>query len=238
MRSGGNESMDEHSVMTGRDTILSSIRRSLGVRGDETPRRAAVANRLNQHPAGVIPARGQGDREARCDLFRTMMEQAAGTVEEIASAADVPAAVSAFLRARNLPSSVRRGDDPRLAAMPWGRERTLEVTTGPSDGNQLVAVSHAFGGVAETGTLMLMSGPDNPTTLNFLPDTHIVVLSADDVAGDYETLWQRLREKFPGRTMPRTVNMITGPSRSADIEQTLILGAHGPRQLHVIVVRD
>ena len=224
--------------MSSRDAVLASIRRSLGVRGDEKPRRAAVTERLNHHPAGVIPARGQGDREARCDLFRTMMEHAAGTVDEIARTADVPAAISAFLRSRNLPMSVRRGGDPRLAAMPWERERTLEVTTGPSDGNQLVAVSHAFGGVAETGTLMLISGTDNPTTLNFLPDTHIVVVKADDVAGDYESLWQRLRQDFSGRTMPRTVNMITGPSRSADIEQTLILGAHGPRQLHVIVVRD
>jgi L-lactate dehydrogenase complex protein LldG len=224
--------------MSSRDTILASIRRSLGVRGDEAPRRAAVQDRLTTHPAGVIPARGQGDRDARCDLFRRMMEHAAGTVEEIARTADVPAAVSAFLRARNLPMSVRRGGDPRLAAMPWERERTLEVTTGASDGGQLVAVSHASGGAAETGTLMLVSGPDNPTTLNFLPDTHIVVLNADDIAGDYEALWQRLRRQYPDRTMPRTVNLITGPSRSADIEQTLILGAHGPRQLHVIVVRD
>jgi L-lactate dehydrogenase complex protein LldG len=85
---------------------------------------------------------------------------------------------------------------------------------------------------------MLVSGPDNPTTLNFLPDTHIVVIDAKDVAGDYETVWQKLREKFGGGRMPRTVNLITGPSRSADIEQTLILGAHGPRRLHVMVVGE
>jgi L-lactate dehydrogenase complex protein LldG len=92
--------------------------------------------------------------------------------------------------------------------------------------------------VAESGTLVLVSGEDNPTTLNFLPDTHIVVVSADDVAGDYETVWQRIREQYGAGTMPRTVNLITGPSRSADIEQTLILGAHGPRRLHVIVVGE
>ena len=101
-----------------------------------------------------------------------------------------------------------------------------------------MAVSHAFGAAAESGTLMLVSGPDNPTTLNFLPDTHVVVLDAKDVAGDYETLWRRVREKFGEGTMPRTVNLITGPSRSADIEQTLILGAHGPRRLHVMVVGE
>ena len=222
--------------MNSRDTILASIRRSLGVAGTEQPRREGVADRLKEHPQGIVPARGQRDPHARVELFRTMMELASGTVEESARADDVPAAVSAFLRAHNLPFVVRRGSDPRLEAMPWARERTLEVAVGPSDGGDLVAVSHAFGAAAETGTLMLTSGADNPTTLNFLPDTHIVVVEAEDIAGDYEGLWQRLRKTFGPGTMPRTVNWITGPSRSADIEQTLILGAHGPRRLHVIVI--
>ncbi|MGC2780786.1 MAG: LUD domain-containing protein, partial [Bradyrhizobium sp.] len=81
-------------------------------------------------------------------------------------------------------------------------------------------------------------GPDNPTTLNFLPDNHIVVLDAATLAGDYESVLARLRDVFGTGRMPRTINMITGPSRSADIEQTLILGAHGPRRLHVIVVGE
>jgi L-lactate dehydrogenase complex protein LldG len=150
----------------------------------------------------------------------------------------VPAAVAAFLRAHNLPMAIRRGEDPRLAAMPWPREQTLTVATGPSIGNDLVAISHAFGAAAESGTVMLVSGRENPTTLNFLPDTHLVVIEAKDVAGDYETLWQRLREQFGPGLLARSVNLITGPSRSADIEQTLILGAHGPRRLHVIVVGE
>jgi L-lactate dehydrogenase complex protein LldG len=224
--------------MNSRDVILGSIRRSLGATGREAPRRQAVADRLADHPRGLIPERGQKPAPERLALFHQMVEAAAATIQEVARPEDVPAAVSSFIRAHNLPMSARRGDDPRLASMPWERERTLEVTTGPSDGHQLVAVSHAFGGVAETGTLLLTSGPDNPTTLNFLPDTHIVVIDAKDVAGDYESVLARLREKFGAGQMPRVVNMITGPSRSADIEQMLILGAHGPRRLHVMVVGD
>jgi L-lactate dehydrogenase complex protein LldG len=223
--------------MAARDIIFGSIRRSLGVSGKEATRRKAVADRLGQHPPGIVPARGQLAAKERLALFRTMVEAANGSVEEIA-AADVPSAVAAFLRAHNLPMKLKRGADPRLAALPWERERTLEVSVGPSDGSDLVALSHAFGAAAESGTLMLVSGPDNPTTLNFLPDTHIVVIDAKDVAGDYETLWRRLRKKFGDGLMPRTVNLITGPSRSADIEQTLILGAHGPRRLHVMVVGE
>ncbi len=223
--------------MTARATLFASIRRSLGVTGDEPARRAAVAARIEQHPRGVIPARGQLAPAERMKLFVQMVEAANGSAERLAHAADVPAAVAALLRRHNLPMQIRRGEDARLAALPWAEQRTLEVSTGASDGRQLAAVSHAFGGVAETGTLIMASGPDNPTTLNFLPDTHIVVIDAKDIAGDYESVWQRVRETF-GAALPRTINMITGPSRSADIAQILILGAHGPRRLHVIIVGE
>jgi len=228
----------ESGTMSARDQVLNAIRRSLGVTGREAPRRKEVADRIAGHPPGVMPARGQLAGQERLALFARMVEGAAGSVERVADGADVPVAVAEFLRKHNLPPAVRRGDDRRLASMPWQRVATLDVTTGISDGKQLASVSHAFAGVAETGTLILTSGPDNPTTLNFLPDNHIVVVEAKDVAGDYEAIWQRLRDAFGDRAMPRTVNMITGPSRSADIEQTLILGAHGPRRLHVIVVGE
>jgi len=224
-------------VTGARDAIFANIRRSLGVTGAEPTRREEVADRLKAHPRGVIPKRGQLEPQARIDLFRTMVEAASGTVDMVARD-KVPAAIAAFLRAHNLPMRLRRGADARLAALPWDQERTLTIDVGPSDGNQLAAVSHAFGAIAESGTLMLTSGADNPTTLNFLPDTHIVVVDAKDVAGDYETLWARLRLALGEGVMPRTVNLITGPSRSADIEQTLILGAHGPRRLHVVVVGE
>jgi len=100
-----------------------------------------------------------------------------------------------------------------------------------------VAVAHAFGGVAETGTLVLVSGPGNPTTLNFLPDYAIAVVRESDITGAYETVWERLRAAYGKGVMPRTVNWVTGPSRSGDIEQTILLGAHGPRSVHIVVVR-
>jgi len=222
--------------VSARDLVFASIRSALGVTGQEAPRRKIVADRLAQHPSGIVPKRGQLAPQDRCALFADMVTAAAGSVETVADAASVPGAVADFLRRHNLPLAVRRGEDVHLAALPWEREGALDVTVGPSDGNQLASVSHAFAAVAETGTLVLTSGADNPTTLNFLPDNHIVVVNASDVAADFETVFGRLRTRFPSRQMPRVVNMITGPSRSADIEQTLILGAHGPRRLHVILV--
>jgi len=224
--------------MSAREQILGSIRRSLGVTGTEAPRRKEVADRISGHPRGVIPARGQVSGQERIALFVRMVEAAAGSVARLDDRAGVPAAVAEFLRQNNLPMAVRRGADPRLAGLPWERAGTLEVSTAPWDASALSSVSHALSGVAETGTLALVSGPDNPTRLNFLPDNHIVVIDAKDIVGDYESIWPRLREKFGDRMMPRVVNFITGPSRSADIEQTLIMGAHGPRRLHVIVVGD
>ena len=120
-------------------------------------------------------------------------------------------------------------------AMPWDRTQ-IEVSHGASDGSDAVSVSHAYAGIAETGTLVMTSGPDNPTTLNFLPETEIAVVTAADIAGDYESVWDRLQPVGGESRLPRTVNLITGPSRSGDIEQILLLGAHGPRNLHIIVV--
>lgn len=225
-------------MTSARDTVLGTVRRSLGVTGAEAPRHGAVKARLAGHPAGVVPGRGHVPAAERVSLFARMVEAAAGTAEWTADPAGVPAAVTAFLRGLNLPLAIRHGDDERLTSLPWDSAGMLAVSRGPSRGDDLAAVSHAFAAVAETGTLVLTSGPDNPTTLNFLPDVHIVVVRASDLAPDFETVMARLRTVHGPGSMPRTVNLVTGPSRSADIEQTLILGAHGPRRLHVIVVGE
>src|SRR3546814_21166695 len=117
---------------------------------------------------------------------------------------------------------------------------TLFRSGGKTEGQDVVSVTAAFAGIAETGKRMLHSGPERPTTLNFLPDTHIVVLRAGQVVGPYEDAWARLRQarRDAGRDFPRTVNLITGPSRTADIEQTVQLGAHGPRRLHIVIIED
>lgn len=222
--------------MSGRERILSNVRRAMGVNAGDTTRRATVADRLVRTPQGIVPNRGHLPAEERIALFRQKVEAVHATTVRIADPGAVPAAVSEYLRGHNLPQAIRMGADERLSAMPWGSVPGLAVEHGRSDGSDLVCVSHAEAGVAETGTLVLISGPDNPTTLNFLPDVHVIVVEAATVAADYESVWAALRARFGAGVLPRTVNMITGPSRSADIEQTLLLGAHGPRSLHVVIV--
>lgn len=221
-----------------RDAVMGRIRRAVGANpANDGERRAAVAARLSGAPKGVIPARGQLPPAERLDLFVAMATKADATVTRLDRYGDIAGEVATYLRERNLPAVLRMGRDPRLAGLDFS-DTSLTVTTGPSEGDDLTSLSHAVGAIAETGTLVLTSGPDNPTSLNFLPEYHIVVLDAADVAGDMEVVLGRLRETHGKGTMPRSVNFVTGPSRSADIEQTLLLGAHGPRSLHILVVGE
>jgi L-lactate dehydrogenase complex protein LldG len=221
--------------MSSRDAIFGRIRRSLQVDSGDAGRRAVVIGRLDSPARGVIPTRGQLPAEQQIALFARMAEKTSATVVRLPNAAEVPEEVARFLRAHNLPAEVRMGEDTRLDEMPWEWTQ-ISVRRGAAEGADVTGVSHAFGGVAESGTLVLASGPENPTTINFLPENHIVAIAAGDIVGDYETAWDRLRQRYGKGLMPRTVNMITGPSRSADIEQTLLLGAHGPRRLHIVIV--
>lgn len=219
-----------------RAAILARIRAARGADGHEEPRRRAVRARLGGHPPGVAVAAAELDAAGRLALFRAKALYAAATITEVARAEDLPRAIAQTLAERNLPPALRHGADPRLAALPWERVPLLARSTGRSFGDDRVGLSWADAGVAETGTLVLTSGSDNPTTLNFLPELHLVVLEAANVAAVLEHAFRTLRTRFGAGEMPRTVNLVTGPSRSADIEQTLLYGAHGPKALAILLV--
>jgi L-lactate dehydrogenase complex protein LldG len=222
--------------MTSREAMLATIRSKVS-KGDEESRRATVDAHLAQHRRNLIPARGIGDEEHRLRVFTEMMEAVGGSVEVLDDINDVPHAVADYLRQSNLPAHVRRGSDPVLATLPWHRGGTLDVATGRAVDSDRASITRAFAGVAESGTIIQISGPDNPTTLNFLPEVHIVVLEASNIFASYEEAWTKLRGLMGEGLMPRTVNMISGPSRTGDIEQTIVRPAHGPKNMHVIITR-
>ena len=154
--------------MTSRDTIFASIRRSLHVKGDERIRTAIVEERLDRAPKGVVPARAQLDAAGKLALFIEKAEGVQATVSRVPSAKEVPGEVARYLRDNNLPAALRMGDDPRLSAMPW-KETALDVTTGRSNGLDLSGITHAETAIAETGTLAILSGHENPTPWNSTP---------------------------------------------------------------------
>lgn len=221
--------------MSGRDEILGRLRRSLK-RSDGTGA-AEVDARLQGRRRNLVPERTNREPAALLALFEEKVQAVQGTVRRIADLGQVPAAVADHLKAHNLPPKVCIAPVPDLDGLPWSEATPLlEVRSGVPKGDDLVGVARAAAGVAETGTLMLLSGPTGPSTLNFLPDDHIVVLRAEEVVGAYEDGWDLLRERFGVGEMPRTVNFVTGPSRTGDIEQTIVNGAHGPRRLHILLV--
>jgi L-lactate dehydrogenase complex protein LldG len=220
--------------MTGRDDILGGIRKALKRGALDAAAAAALRARLDTPARNLIPARATVlDDAGQVDLFVAMAEEVQSTVDRVASLVDVPSAVALYLASENLPAELVMAPDPALDAIPWNERPLLRLRRGKAAPGDQVSVTPAFAGIAETGTLMLISGPETPTTLNFLPDTHIVVLRADQVLPHYEEGWSRLRARG---AMPRTVNFITGPSRTGDIEQRIQLGAHGPRRLHIVLV--
>lgn len=215
--------------MSARDSILAKIRRSqeAGALRDApgaTERIAAPA------PRAPIPAIAQTEGRERVERFIEKARAVDATASKIASLEDLPAALAEELRNRNLPAAIRMGAEAAFADLDWS---ALEVSHGPGRRVEPAAISMAQFGVAETGTLVLASGPDNPVTLTFLAETHFAVLKAEDLKGGYEEMWAAWRERGLD---PRTVNWVTGPSRSADIGQRLQLGAHGPVALHIFVV--
>ena len=212
--------------MSARDNILARIRRATGG-GDAV----AVAVRLGQRDVQLapVPAQAQTQGEARIAQFMEKATAVDATVSRLASLDDLPAALADELRQRNLPAAIRTGSDPAFAR-DWG---TVEHSIGIGRLVEPATLSRAELAMAETGTLVLASGPENPVTLTFLGETHFVVLAADDIKAGFEDMWADWRQRALD---PRTINMVTGPSRSADIGQTLQLGAHGPVALHVFVV--
>lgn len=221
-----------------RERVLSGIRQALG-RGPLSGTAAAdLENRLDHPAPNVLPARGRLNRASRIKLFMTEAEKVNATTERLKTWNDVPSSVANYLNSANLPTTLRVATGQKIDAIPWSAEPLLTVATGPAEGSDAVSVTGAFAGVAETGTLVMLSGPEHPTTLNFLPDTHIAVLPADQIVGTYEEIWARLRDTLGHGRLPRVVNWITGPSRTADIEQTLQLGAHGPVRLHILIVDE
>jgi L-lactate dehydrogenase complex protein LldG len=152
--------------------------------------------------------------------------------------ASVAEEVTCYLASENLPAQVVMAPDPALDEIPWSARPLLQIRRGRAEQIDAVSLTPCLAAIAETGTLMLVSGAETPTTLNFLPDTHIVLVRGEQVVASYEDGWDLVRARASGvsGTLPRTINFITGPSRTGDIEQRIQLGAHGPRRLHIILL--
>ena len=211
-----------------RESILARIRarQAKGAVPDEAER-AAVTAHVRAHSVNARP-RMDWDPVSR---FRERALGLASTVEEVESIQLVPAAVARYLRSHALPLTAVCWRE--LAALDW-RAAGIEVAVRGARDTDLVGITGAYCAVAETGTLMTVSGPATPSTVSLLPETHVAIVSRSRIVRGMEEAWQLARGELG--TLPRAVNFISGPSRTADIEQTVTLGAHGPYRVHIVLV--
>lgn len=214
--------------MNARASILARIRNAQGRPATpDAEERNLVDQYIAAHPRGPLP-HVDADAVAR---FRDRALNLATTLEELRSVAEIPVAVARYLNGLNLPPAGVCW--PEFAALDWAAQG-LQVATRAANGKDLVGITGAFCAIAETGTLMMCSGPQTPPAASLLPETHIAVVPCNRVVARMEDAWSLLRVEHA--EMPRAVNFVSGPSRTADIEQTVTLGAHGPYRVHVILI--
>jgi L-lactate dehydrogenase complex protein LldG len=216
--------------LSARERILARIRKAQG-RGASRPSQAeleAIGTYLRAHPRGTLP-KVDGDLVAR---FRARAESMQSTTDEVASEGDIPAAVARYLKSGKLPLAGCVW--PQLAHLDW-KAAGLALEPRGAMSEDALGVTGAFAAIAETGTLVLASGPDTPATASLLPETHVAVLRAGRIVAHMEDAFALVREAFG--QLPRAINFVSGPSRTADIDQTIVLGAHGPSRVHIILIR-
>jgi L-lactate dehydrogenase complex protein LldG len=218
-----------------RASILQRIRARQGRNAVPDEReQAAIDTYIAQHPSGPRPTVPSDLRQQ----FRAMAERMSSTVDEVVTMDDAPSAVARYLASQQLlPSAVVW---PALSHLDWKGAGIAAAARAPkrdeSNGADLVGITGCYCALAETGTVVLLSGAQTIASTHLLPETHIALVPASRIVAGMEDAFALLRAERPGETMmPRAINMVSGPSRTGDIEQTIVLGAHGPYRVHIVV---
>jgi L-lactate dehydrogenase complex protein LldG len=218
-----------------RNAVLAKVRAALGKTGDRAQAMAAAHAYVAAHEHGPRPA-------MPADLVERFLRRATdmeSTVERIATIAQLPKAVARYIDALDLDPSLAEQKShrgvcwPEFAGLDWS-DAGLAIEARPAHGKDRLGITGAFCAVAETGTLVITSGSATPTASMLLPDTHVAVVRPDRIVAGMEEAFALIRAECG--TMPRAVNFVSGPSRTGDIEQTIVVGAHGPFRVHIIVV--
>jgi L-lactate dehydrogenase complex protein LldG len=214
-----------------RDAVLGRVRKALGGASPVAEADAYIAAHIHG-PRPSMPV----------DLAQRFLERAtdmSSTVERVAAIESVPGAVARYIDGLALPPALAMQKShegvcwPELASLDWA-SAGLAIDGRPTVGHDRLGITGCFCAIAETGTLVLVSGAQTPTATALLPDTHVAVVRADRIVSGMEEAFALIRRDLG--VMPRAVNMISGPSRTGDIEQTIVLGAHGPYRVHILLL--
>ncbi|MEH6588725.1 MAG: LUD domain-containing protein [Halioglobus sp.] len=210
-----------------RTDIIARIRHaSRGASADNIKQELAS---LGQAPASPLPS------GSLAESFLVKVLRNHGTVDCVGAKSDAAKAVAQYLYDRYRTRKIIAGNDPKLAAMPW-RDGGVLPRFGAAEDGDLASVSYARVGIAETGSIVTWTGKANPATNNLLVEDHIVLLDIEDLVKNLEQAWQYIEASQSDAGRHRGINFISGPSSTADIDIQLTMGAHGPRNWHIIVI--
>jgi L-lactate dehydrogenase complex protein LldG len=219
----------------GRANILARVRSALNVTGPAPDRAAAAQHYVASHAQGPRPA----PLLDLVDQFIRRARDMASTLEPLRARDEIPRAVADYLDRLEVAEVL--ADQKSKAGVCWPEFSDLDwaaaglaIEAKPTLGHDRVGVTDCFCAIAETGTLVFTAGADTPTATTLLPDTHIAVVSTQRIVRGMEEAFALVRAEHPG--MPRAINLISGPSRTGDIEQTIVLGAHGPYRVHILLL--
>ena len=201
--------------MSARDEILADIRN----------RKVRVAQRPAPYRLPPLP-------KEPVQQFIERARASGADVMRLTSASEIPVAIAEALRDRNLPAIVHLSPEFPWDTLPCERAPGLTCARATPNGDDAALNSAPFA-IAETGTLAFISDPVRPASWHFRPGIEFAVVRAQDILPHFESVLAKLT--ISG-TLPHTLNLVTGPSRTGDIEQTLEIGAHGPKALVVFVI--
>ena len=219
-----------------RDAVLARVRAALGRRGDDQSARAAAHAYIAAHREGPRPT-------VAADIVERFVTRAGdmeSTVERVATLDDVAPAIGRYVLSLNASCTDPEQDPhagvcwPEFGWLDW-QAAGITIESRPTVGHDALGVTGCYCAIAETGTLVFVTGAETPTGTFLLPETHIAIVRADQIVPAMEDAFARIRAER-GSAWPRAINFVSGPSRTGDIEQTIVLGAHGPRRLHLVLV--
>ncbi len=212
--------------MSARDNILARISSALGRSGATPDTRAELERRMAAPPSGPRPAI-EDDHIGR---FIAKAETNGLTVGYLAALQFLVPATAGLLFEKDIEADISVA--PALADLGWPKDWHVNIGAGRYE--EHLSVTLASAGIAETGSVIFRSGPGSPASLNFLPDIHVIVLKISDILRYPEDVWARFRSQ--AEDWPRTINVIAGPSRTADVGGIVVRPAHGPKTVHLFLV--
>lgn len=215
--------------MTARDNILARIRRQSGKPGMTTDAELGAARtHMARHERGPLPSLA---RQEPVEHFVAECERLKSTTTRLDSMAGLPQEIARYLASEKL--AARLVGWHHFATLDW-QGAGVAFEDRPAHGSDLIGLTGCFCGIGETGTLLLLGAPETPKATALLPETHICVLEALRIVPTMEDAFALMRKEVG--EPPRATFFVSGPSRTADIEQTIVIGAHGPYRVHVVIV--